>query len=246
MRKKKHKSNGKRHAMWLTIYLRMAGATPHPYKHQTEHLYVADLQRQLSDVRRNLGENEWHRLQHSARQLVRTNSFEIVAADNHLLGGESEAGQQDAKQSRPAPSASAAECRVPTASEKWNCRRKLRHPDYLSALRHAANLAEPDLRIYPCSVCLGLHIGHDPVAMRLKGVERDLNDLESRLAVLEMERKELNRHRDLLLERQEQLRQRKRATETEIDVELYGPRGPIRARPLSEAKMRGGSIGPRC
>jgi hypothetical protein len=221
MRKKKHKSNGKRHAMWLTVYLRMAGVTPLPYKHQTEHLYVADLQRQLSYVRRNLGENEWHRLQHSARQLVRTSSLETVAAGGRLSGGDSKDGPQGANQSKPTPSSSTAQCPVPTASEKWNCRRKLRHPDYLSALRHAGNLGEPDLRIYPCSVCLGLHIGHDPDATRLKGVERNLDDIEFRLAVLEVERKQLNRHRDLLLERQEQLRERKRAKETEIDAEIH-------------------------
>jgi hypothetical protein len=43
--------------MWLTIYLRMAGATPLPCKHQMEHMCVADLQRQLSHVSRNLGES---------------------------------------------------------------------------------------------------------------------------------------------------------------------------------------------
>jgi hypothetical protein len=41
------------------------------------------------------------------------------------------------------------------------CRRKLCHRDYLSALRHAQALAESNISIYPCSICKGLHVGHD-------------------------------------------------------------------------------------
>ena len=41
------------------------------------------------------------------------------------------------------------------------------------------------------------------------------------MAVLEVERRQLNHHRNLLLERQKQLRERKRAARAELDVELY-------------------------
>jgi hypothetical protein len=41
------------------------------------------------------------------------------------------------------------------------CRRKLCHTDYLSALWQARRLAEENISIYPCNVCNGLHLGHD-------------------------------------------------------------------------------------
>jgi hypothetical protein len=53
---------------------------------------------------------------------------------------------------------------VPNSHDKWNCRRKLAHTNFLSALHHAHQLAkaggETNLRIYPCLVCKGIHIGH--------------------------------------------------------------------------------------
>ena len=47
-------------------------------------------------------------------------------------------------------------------STRWaECGRKLRHLDYLSAIRHAANVPENEtVVIYPCSYCDGLHVGH--------------------------------------------------------------------------------------
>ena len=45
--------------------------------------------------------------------------------------------------------------------DRWNCRRKLCHPHYLSALLHARRLPpEDDIVIYPCSICCRLHVGH--------------------------------------------------------------------------------------
>ncbi len=42
-----------------------------------------------------------------------------------------------------------------------SCLRKRRHPNYLSALHHAASLGEGALVIYPCAFCGGLHVGHN-------------------------------------------------------------------------------------
>lgn len=220
MARKRSKSNAKRHVMWLTIYLRMAGVHPLPFRHRTQHMYVAVLQRQLSLVRKNVGEEKWQQLRRDARGLVRSSSLETVATGNHPLGSPANVCRQEADESSH-KTGPMSEHSAPTASEKWNCRRKLKHADYLSALRHADHLADPDLRIYPCSVCLGLHVGHDPVATRLKGVGRDLADVESRLAALEVERKELERRRAILLERQEKLRAKKSAAEAHIDQELH-------------------------
>jgi hypothetical protein len=42
-----------------------------------------------------------------------------------------------------------------------SCLRKLRHPDYLSAFRHATGLNDDgSLVIYLCPFCGGLHVGH--------------------------------------------------------------------------------------
>jgi hypothetical protein len=40
------------------------------------------------------------------------------------------------------------------------CRRKLRHENYLSAMHHAMQLSQEDIVIYPCGICNGLHLGH--------------------------------------------------------------------------------------
>ena len=47
-------------------------------------------------------------------------------------------------------------------SIRWaECGRKLRHIDYLSAMRHAINVPDNEtVVIYPCSYCDGLHVGH--------------------------------------------------------------------------------------
>ena len=45
-------------------------------------------------------------------------------------------------------------------NSRWNCRRKLCHPHYLSALLHARRLQDDTLIIYPCRFCHNLHIGH--------------------------------------------------------------------------------------
>ncbi len=47
-------------------------------------------------------------------------------------------------------------------SNRWaECGRKLRHLDYLSAMRHAANVPDNEtVVIYPCSYCDAMHVGH--------------------------------------------------------------------------------------
>ena len=46
-------------------------------------------------------------------------------------------------------------------SRERSCRRKLRHLDYLEAMRHAAEVPlNETVVIYPCVYCTGLHVGH--------------------------------------------------------------------------------------
>jgi hypothetical protein len=60
----------------------------------------------------------------------------------------------------------------------------------LSALLHASQLPDEDLRIYPCPVCQGLHVGHDPEwrARERRRIMRELRSLERLLQELERER----------------------------------------------------------
>jgi hypothetical protein len=75
-------------------------------------------------------------------------------------------------------------------SSQANCRRKLRHTNFLTALIHADRLGDDDLRIYPCSVCQGLHVGHDPepTARVRRRIIHELRSLKRRLRELERKR----------------------------------------------------------
>ena len=46
-------------------------------------------------------------------------------------------------------------------SRERSCQRKLRHLDYLEAMRHAVEVPlNETVVIYPCVYCTGLHVGH--------------------------------------------------------------------------------------
>lgn len=56
-----------------------------------------------------------------------------------------------------------------SSSEFFQCRRKRRHIDYLSALKHAATLDRGDIVVvYPCKHCGGLHVGHQTTTFKRK------------------------------------------------------------------------------
>jgi hypothetical protein len=88
--------------------------------------------------------------------------------------------------------------------ELSNCRRKLRHTNFLTALMHADRLGDDDLRIYPCPLCQGMHVGHDPErrARERRRIIRELRSLERLLQELERERvRLLARQGELVAER---------------------------------------------
>jgi hypothetical protein len=72
---------------------------------------------------------------------------------------------------------------------RWNCRRKLCHPDYLSALIHARKLNDDELIIYPCRICHHLHIGHmkqsTPQQKKKARLERRIAEGGQQLATLQ-------------------------------------------------------------
>lgn len=74
------------------------------------------------------------------------------------------------------------------SKERWNCRRKLCHPHYLSALLHARKLGDDNLIIYPCRFGHHLHIGHmkqlTPHQKKKARLERKIAQTRQQLAQL--------------------------------------------------------------
>jgi len=67
------------------------------------------------------------------------------------------------------------------------CRRKVRHRHFIGALRHALELGDPNLRVYRCSCCDGLHVGHPQpkqqscrIENRLAAIAKELERTERR------------------------------------------------------------------
>ena len=73
------------------------------------------------------------------------------------------------------------------SKQRWNCRRKLCHPHYLSALLHARKLSDDNLVIYPCRFG-HLHIGHmkqrTPHQKKKARLERKIFQTRQQLAQL--------------------------------------------------------------
>jgi hypothetical protein len=108
--------------------------------------------------------------------------------------------QQDPPKSRQETSNVAGPAREVSRRELSNCRRKLRHTNFLTALLHARLLRDEDIRIYPCPLCQGMHVGHDPEprARERRRIIRELRSVERLL-------KELDHERVRLLARQSEL-----------------------------------------
>lgn len=103
----------------------------------------------------------------------------------------------------------------------WNlamiqCRRKLRHENYWTAVQHALHLGR-DVRTYLCPVCEGIHCGNPPgseltrqyrrARKRWRVIERRLVALDAEWAALVREKKVLLRqigNGDVVLSRAEQ------------------------------------------
>jgi len=73
-------------------------------------------------------------------------------------------------------------------NSRWNCRRKLCHPDYLSALLHARKLHDDNVIIYPCRFGHHLHIGHmkqrTPYQKKKQRLERKIAQARQQLVQL--------------------------------------------------------------
>ena len=212
----------KRSALRFAVYIRCLGGEPLPFAHKGYRAYALALQRQYEQLRQTLDPVAAQEARRAGRLLIRQKSLLVAASNSFLVippDSSTHDGQQDpGSTTMPAKSAStkingssatadsegenlrkAQRLRMKDAR---NCRRKIRHSNYLSALQHACNLAQNDINIYPCPICDGLHLGHDPsseTVKKRKQVRKKLNRIAQRLQALEREKRQLEDQRRALI-----------------------------------------------
>jgi hypothetical protein len=152
-----------------------------------------ELQQQYQALRHELGSEAATASRTAGRKLIRTQGFAEIqnllesAGLLSLGNGPSDCGahQNASAIPRVVPSAAGRERLLRKAA--FNCRRKLRHVDFLSALLHARRLEDQHLNIYPCPICLGLHVGHrgDAEARRRRSIVKELESLDRRVREIE-------------------------------------------------------------
>jgi hypothetical protein len=146
------KNKNKRTAMRFALYIKTLGEDPVPLQHNSYRDYAVALQRQYEELRLQLGSKRANQARRSARREIKKLTLSLAAQ-----GLVAPVPPTPPKLLRTGTSA-------PNSHDKWNCRRKLAHSNFLSALHHAHQLSnargETNLHIYPCLVCNGIHIGH--------------------------------------------------------------------------------------
>jgi hypothetical protein len=179
-------------AMWQVAYLREMGVTPVAFKHRSFRDYHADLQRQRAGVELSVDPKESDYLRKKARAVVAECGLEHVA-------GEWVPRTIDPEIASTAPEAE------PSKKDVYNCRRKFSHKDYLAAMNHAARLDDVSVQIYPCEICGGLHVGHNPIRTRIERIGEKLAEATEQLKALERERVRLKYWKSALLDSQKEL-----------------------------------------
>ena len=159
----------KRTALRFAVYIRGLGGEPLPFAHKDYRAYAAALHRQYNKLRLAFNPTVVKEARAAGRLRIRRQSL-VLAAGNSLPGIPSIAHASDDQhnpshalsllktaraQLRRASSMGEVEAEnLPktqrqSAKDAWNCRRKIRHSDYLSAIRHASRLQQQELNIYP-------------------------------------------------------------------------------------------------
>ena len=193
--------------MRLIAYIRAVGAEPLPFSHPTFRAYRADLQRQYEMIRSGMDDEAGRQARLMGRALVRLKTLQGAAGDMvpiTLSPADKRTGSRridfnDFELHVHIPSHPVAPEFNLAPRDVRNCKRKLRHVDFLSALRHAVRLGDSDLHVYPCPVCFGLHVGHDPDRIKLRAVAEELALIEERLAALKLEDHQFQQRKTALL-----------------------------------------------
>jgi hypothetical protein len=132
--------------MRLALMIQNLGATPVPFEHIDFISYKKDLKEQYRQLRLQVGPELARRVQRDV-EAIRSGAS-LSAAAGQLVPLYPFTPERT----------------IPNNRLRRQCRWKLVHTNFLSALHHAHQLAktrgETNLRIYPCLVCNGIHIGH--------------------------------------------------------------------------------------
>lgn len=207
----------KQRALRYVVYIHALGGSPLPYAHKSYRGYAIDLQRQYDELRKQCPAEVAAAARIDGRSLIRLHSLSQAA--ERITPGCSCAGQLVVLKSEPVRGEFVANCSIlkqqlpifvgedkrPSPREnrkaEFNCRRKLRHEDFWSALLHIRHLGREGVTIYPCGVCGGLHVGHDREHSKKRRLaKRELDHLDERLRALEQERMKLQERKRSLIE----------------------------------------------
>jgi hypothetical protein len=152
--------------MRLALYIKTLGGTPLPLEHRSYRNYAAALGQQYQKLRVQHGSGPANKARVSARAAIKKLTLRVAAEGlvPNILPTHPKTPSKEATLRKTESTLSQAVAAVgPNRKDLWNCRRKLSHCDYLSALFHARRLPDrPDklmVNIYPCAVCGGLHVG---------------------------------------------------------------------------------------
>ena len=205
----------------ISVYIRALGGVPSPYTGQPFTKYIEELQQQYQRLREELGPEVSLAARIAGQAAIRKHGLAKAAnefacsggsAQDNLGGTSDEPKQQDSLKSRQETLDAVGLAGEVSPRELSNCRRKLRHTNFLTALMHADRLGDDDLRIYPCPLCHGLHVGHDPErgAREHGRIVHELRSLDRRLQELERERvRLLERQSELVAERDRTVNEKK-------------------------------------
>jgi hypothetical protein len=197
----------------ISVYIHALGGVPSPYTGQSFTKYFEQLQQQYRRLREDLGPEASRAARIDGRAAIRKHGLTKAASElacsggtipDSLRGTVDEPKQKEPPKSRQETLNEGGSASEASPRELSNCRRKLRHTNFLTALMHADRLGDDDLHIYPCPLCQGLHVGHDPEqrARERRRLIRELRTLERRLQELEREHvRLLARQSELVAER---------------------------------------------
>lgn len=221
------KNSDRRLALRFSLYIHALGSVPLPYQGQSLKAYTVDLQQQYERLRQELGPDKARAARIAGRTAIRERGFAHAATLFPIsvppIAKKSRQSSQRAR-TQSANSPVQISCSAPKAAARrdlYNCRRKLRHGNFLSALLHARRLQDEDIHIYPCPLCDGLHVGHAPstIVRRQRRITKELERVQRKL-------QDINRDQELLLKRERELRSGLR----EI-LEVQGPAALLSSQP---------------
>jgi len=201
-----------RSALRFAACIRAMGGQPLPIEHRNLRQWALDLQRQHERLRQGMAPEVARAAKVAARALIRQKGYQRAAEEAvPPLASNSPANEVSAYPGGlDHESATTSDKDVGVLSSKERramkrdeilCRRKIRHSNLWSALRHAREIGH-GAHTYQCWICGGIHVGHHPDSERTREyrrVRRRLQAIGNRLVALEREREALISERSQLM-----------------------------------------------